>query len=481
MNERARPKIELRTVKDSAREAETNAALSRLPSVDAVLSARRSAPTPFSQPAIVESIREVLATLRDRLRAGDPVDAAEILPEAIREAAHERLLVVSRSALRRVVNATGVVLHTNLGRALLADSAIAAVRDAAGNAVNLEYDLERGTRGDRDDLVEAHLCALTGAEAATVVNNNAAAVVLVLNTLARDREVLVSRGELIEIGGSFRIPDIMAASGARLREVGTTNRTHLSDYCAAIGPDTALLMKVHASNYRIVGFAASVELRELAALASSHPGVAVVEDLGAGAIVDLASFGLAAEPVLRARLRDGADLVLASGDKLLGGPQCGIIAGRADLVARLRRNPLKRALRCDKLTLAALEATLRIYRYSAAPEREVPTLRYLTRSLDELREIGEAAIVMLADRLGSAWTFELAGCEAEAGSGSQPAAPLPSIAIAVRSSDATASQIERVFRSADPPVIGRIHAGDFLLDLRLIERPSDLVPAVVTR
>ncbi|MBI5506886.1 MAG: L-seryl-tRNA(Sec) selenium transferase, partial [Deltaproteobacteria bacterium] len=375
-----------------------------------------------------------------------------------------------------VINATGVVLHTNLGRAALASSAIDAVVAAASGACNLEYDLARAGRGDRDDLVEEHLCALTGAEAATVVNNNAAAVILVLNSLAEGREVVVSRGELIEIGGSFRIPDIMAKSGARLREVGTTNRTHASDYRDAIGADTALLMKVHASNYRMIGFCSAVELEELAALAAGHPGLLVVEDLGAGALVDFSKWGLPAEPVVADRLSAGADLVTCSGDKLLGGPQCGIVVGRSDLIARLKRNPLRRALRCDKMTLAALEATLRLYRFSPDFERQVPTLRALLRPLPELRALGQAALPLLARSLGPEVTLELVSAAAQAGSGSQPEVAIDSLAIAVSSPKLSAQAIAALFRAGDPPVIGRIERDVFLLDLRTIDDPAELVP-----
>lgn len=458
------------------------AALSRLPSVDAVLASTAAAGlASWSRRAAVDSVRDVLASLRERLRGGESVDESALEPAAVAAAALARVEEAARPRVRRVVNATGVVLHTNLGRAWLAESAIDAVAEAARGGVNLEYDLDRGQRGDRDRLVEEHLCALTGAEAATVVNNNAAAVILALNSLAEGREVVVSRGELVEIGGSFRIPDIMKKSGAVLREVGTTNRTHLADYRAAIGPDTALLMKVHASNYRIVGFSSAVEVHELSALAAGFPGVAVIEDLGAGALLDLAAHGLAPEPVVADRIRAGADLVLSSGDKLLGGPQCGILVGRRELVDRLRRNPLKRALRCDKMTLAALEATLRLYRFSAAPEREIPTLRYLLRPVDELRVVGERAIPLLQTRLGVDWSFELVASDAEAGSGSQPDVPIPSLAIAVRAAGKSAAAVDRLFRAAAPPVVGRIRDDVFLLDLRLIDDPQDLVPNAATR
>ncbi len=456
------------------RGADVSAALASLPSVDAVLA--DGALDHWSRRAAVSAVREVVASLRDRLRSGEEIAAESLSREQVSAAANARLEARARPRLRRVVNATGVVLHTNLGRAVLSDEAVEAVALAASGACNLEYDLARGERGERDSLVEEHLCALTGAEAAVVVNNNAAAVLLALSALAAGREVVVSRGELVEIGGSFRIPEIMEASGARLREVGTTNRTHLADYRRAIGPETALLMKVHASNYRIVGFSSSVELADLAALAGEHPNLFVIEDLGAGAIIDVAAHGLAPEPLLGDRLRSGADLVLASGDKLLGGPQCGLVVGRAHLVARLRRHPLRRALRCDKMTLAALEATLRAYRFSPHPESEIPTLRYLLRPLDELRAVGQRAAALLSRRLGAGWSFDLVETEGQAGSGSWPDVGLPSLAIAVRSSERSAPAIERLFRSAEPAIVGRIADDTFLLDLRLVDDPDDLVP-----
>jgi L-seryl-tRNA(Ser) seleniumtransferase len=462
-------------VRTSRTHSEASSAYSMLPSVEAVTSGSAGLAL-WSRTAATGAVRDVVDALRARIRDGQSVAAEECTADAVAQAAAARLQAAAAPRLRRIVNATGVVLHTNLGRARLASEAIEAMRLAASGACNLEYDVDRGARGDRDSLVEEHLCALTGAEAATVVNNNAAGVVLALHSLAHGREVVVSRGELIEIGGSFRIPDIMAASGARLREVGTTNRTHASDYRRAIGPDTALLMKVHTSNYRIVGFASAVELGELATIAREHPGLAVVEDLGAGAIVDLRDYGLAGEPVVADRLEAGADLVLASGDKLLGGPQCGIVVGRAELVDRLRKNPLRRALRCDKTTLAALEATLRLYRFAPDVAQAIPTLRYLGRPLEELRRVGEEALTLLRHVPGEAWSVELVPSAGEAGSGSWPGAEIDSLAIAVRASGRSATQIEKHFRLSDPPILGRILDDTFLLDLRLIDDARDLVP-----
>ncbi len=418
---------------------------------------------------VVQALRGVLDDIRSTVATGAEVPA----PEAILSSLATLLERDGRPRLTRVVNATGVVLHTNLGRAVLAEAAVEAVVAAARGASNLEFDLVTGRRGERDALVADDLCALTGAEAALVVNNNAAAVLLVLNALAVDREVIVSRGELVEIGGAFRIPDVMAKSGARLREVGTTNRTHPDDYRRALGPHTALLLKVHTSNYRVVGFTAAVDLPALVAL-GREANVPVVEDLGSGALVDLSAYGLPREPIVRERIAAGADLVTFSGDKLLGGPQAGLIVGRRDLVARLAESPLRRALRPDKLTLAALGATLRLYREAPDVTTAVPTLRWLTRSLADLEAVGREAAPRLAARLGAGYQVTVVVSEGEVGSGALPGVPLPSRALAVVHPDVPADRIAARFRSARPPVIGRVHDGRFLLDLRGIFAPSDL-------
>jgi L-seryl-tRNA(Ser) seleniumtransferase len=419
---------------------------------------------------VVETIRALLDELR---RAAVDEAAFPGEDEVLRRVAC-RLAAASASRLVRVVNATGVVLHTNLGRALLAEDAIAALVSAARHPTNLELDLVTGRRGDRDALVAEDLCALAGAEAALVVNNNAAAVLLALNTLAPEHEVLVSRGELVEIGGAFRIPDVMAKSGARLREVGTTNRTHAEDYRRALGPATALLLKVHTSNYRIVGFTATTDLAELVAI-GREAGVPVMEDLGSGALVDLSDYGLPREPLVRERIAAGADLVTFSGDKLLGGPQAGVVVGRRQLVERIAANPLRRALRPDKLTLAALAATLRLYRESPDLAAVLPTLRWLTRPLVEMEAVGRAAAAALAGRLGTGYRVTVVVSECEVGSGALPAAPVESRALAVEHPDVAAERIAARFRAARPPVLGRIHEERFLLDLRGIFDPAELL------
>jgi len=400
-------------------------------------------------------------------RDGPPRDRAAMVDAVVRAAA--RAVAADVAVLGPVVNATGVVLHTNLGRAILAESAIEALEMAARSAVNLEYDLETGGRGDRDTIVEDQICALTGAEAATVVNNNAAAVVLALNSLAQGREVIVSRGEMIEIGGSFRLPDVMAKSGAILREVGTTNRTHPGDYADAIGPETALLLKVHPSNYRVVGFTSEVTLEDLVEIGRAR-GIDVMEDLGAGALLDLKQFGIPREPIVRERIAAGAAVVTFSGDKILGGPQAGVIVGRRAAIDRIKRNPLKRALRCDKLTLAALAATLQLYLRSGDLAAELPTLRILSRRASEIAAIAPRAREIVAERLGDGYSVEIVDAASQVGSGAMPVEELKSVALRVTHPDRSASAIAAMFRHAR--IIGRVVDDSFHLDLRTIEDPA---------
>jgi L-seryl-tRNA(Ser) seleniumtransferase len=350
-----------------------------------------------------------------------------------------------------------------------------AVAAVGGQPVNLEYDLSAGKRGRREGAVEALLTELTGAEAATVVNNNAAAVLLGLNTLADGKEVIVSRGELIEIGGSFRIPEIMAKSGATLKEVGSTNRTHPEDYEKAINDKTALLLKVHTSNYKVVGFTAEVALEELVALGTKH-NIPVMEDLGSGALVDLSRYGLPKEPLVGERIQAGADVITFSGDKILGGPQAGLMVGKKSLIARMNKNHLQRALRCGKLTLAALEATLRLYRQSPDITAAIPTLKAFTRPLDEIRMIGEAILPRLRQALDKEFTIRLENSTAQIGSGALPTEELPTVVIAIEHKTLGAKSVAQKFRAAQPPVIGRIKDDLFLLDLRTIFDPEDVVP-----
>jgi L-seryl-tRNA(Ser) seleniumtransferase len=373
--------------------------------------------------------------------------------------------------LRPVINATGVVLHTNLGRSPMAEEAARAAYDAARGYLNLELDLDTGTRSSRQNAVRAGICHLTGAEAGTAVNNCAAATVIVLRALARGKEVIVSRGQLIEIGGSFRIPEIMAVSGAVLREVGTTNITRLSDYEAAVGPNTGLLMRVHTSNYRVRGFTESVPLEDLMVLGRKH-NLPVVDDAGSGAAVDFGRFGLPGEPLVSASVRAGADLVLFSGDKLLGGPQAGVIAGRADLVRQIETDPLMRAFRLDKMTLAALEATLRLYRHPDRALGEVPTLRMLTTPLAELRRRAERLAALLRGVGGL--TVEVRDDVAYFGGGSLPDEALPTVVIALTAAGRSDEEFARRLRTGTPAVVGRVQDGRVLLDLRAVfDRQED--------
>jgi L-seryl-tRNA(Ser) seleniumtransferase len=392
-------------------------------------------------PLAVDVARSVLDRAREEIRAAvDPGDLRARLADELRAARAPRL--------RRVLNATGVIVHTNLGRAPLAEAAIERLADVARGYSNLEYDVSSGTRGSRQDHVAATLRRLTGAEAALVVNNNAAAVLLALAALAEGRDVLVSRGELIEIGDGFRIPDVLARSGARLVEVGTTNRTRPADYENAIGADTALLLRVHQSNFRVVGFTEQPRLEDLATIARRH-GLPLVDDLGSGALVDLPD-----EPTAGAALERGADLVSFSGDKLLGGPQAGIVVGRADLVERLRRHPLQRALRADKLTLAALEATLSLYLDPAAARREVPVLRALEEPAESVRA--------RAQRLSSLVGGDVEETVARVGGGALPLEDLPSFACAVE------EELAARLRIGEPPVVGIVRDGRLLLDCRTL-------------
>ena len=446
----------------------TQQQLRDLPSVSVILDHMRDDVARWGHDAVTGAARAHLEILRAAIQSDEPVvlDLSNI-QQTIRDS----LTDSAQPALKSVFNLTGIVLHSNLGRANLADAAIDAMNRVATGANNLEYDLAKGQRGDRDSHIESLICELTGAEAATVVNNNAAAVLLTLNTLALGKTVPVSRGELVEIGGSFRVPDIMGRSGCRLVEVGTTNRTHLKDYANAIDADTALLMRVHTSNYRIEGFTNTVPETELATLAEEN-NIPFVVDMGCGNLIDLKALGLPHEATAQQTLDHGADLVLFSGDKLLGGPQAGIIAGRANLIASIKQNPLKRALRLDKVTLAALEATLQLYRNPDELVSTLPTLRLLTRAEDDIRQQADRLGPNVSSHLGDSYRVETASVSSQIGSGALPVEVLPSAALSITAANGEDEPLRSLalrLRQLPKPVIGRLHNGSLLLDLRCLE------------
>ena len=433
----------------------------------------------LDSPALSELIAlhgrtSVLAAARGAIDAWRADASPAFSIEQFEQRCRTRVTERAELHLRPVFNLTGTVLHTNLGRALLPQEAIDAVTALMGQAGNLEYNLASGARGDRDDHIEGLLRELTGAEAATVVNNNAAAVLLVLAALAEKKEVIVSRGELIEIGGAFRIPDIMRRANARLVEVGTTNRTHLHDFDAAIGAKTALVMKVHASNYAIDGFVASVPIAELAALCK-HKGVPFAEDLGSGSLIDMARWGLPAEPTPQQSIAAGVNVVTFSGDKLLGGPQAGLIVGDKALIARIKKNPLKRALRLDKMTIAALEAVLKLYRDPDSLAQRLPTLRLLTRPQDEIRAVAERVAPAVAQALGAQASVQVLPCKSQIGSGSLPVDRLPSACIAIgapqgaKRAGSFPDRLAALLRALPRPVIGRVVEGQLRLDMRCLD------------
>jgi L-seryl-tRNA(Ser) seleniumtransferase len=458
-----------------------------LPAVHTLLSAAECQPllTKYGHEQTVAALRTVLADLRAAMLAGPATAgtgpttapgamaaACDASPAAVLDALTQRLAANNAPKLRPVYNLTGTVLHTNLGRALLPDEAVAAVAEALRWPMNLEWDIESGERGDRDNLVEEQLRELTGAEAVTIVNNNAAAVLLMLNTLANGKEVIVSRGELVEIGGAFRIPDVMSRAGATLREVGSTNRTHLKDYAAAASERTALMMKVHCSNYAITGFTSTVELDQLVPLARER-NVPVAVDLGSGTLIDLERFGLPHETTARETIEAGADLVTFSGDKLLGGPQCGVIAGRADLIAAIKKNPLKRALRVGKLTLAALEPVLALYRAPDLLPERLTTLRLLTRPASAMRELAQSLLEPMQAWVGSGYGVSAEEMMSQIGSGALPVDRLPSYGLAVRPAAGVRGDplgvLQRRLRGLPRPIIGRVANDTLYLDLRCLE------------
>jgi L-seryl-tRNA(Ser) seleniumtransferase len=439
----------------------------RLPSVNDVVETAhvQALRREHNHELVVAAIREELADWRRRLAQGDTPDGA-VTPDALAECVGRRLAQELRPKLRPVINATGIVLHTNLGRAPIAEEAARAAYEAARGYLNLELDLETGKRSSRQNAIREWVCRLTGAESATAVNNNAAATVIALRALCRGKEVIVSRGQLIEIGGSFRIPDIMTVSGATLREVGTTNITRLTDFERAIGPNTAALMQIHTSNYRVSGFTKSVSLADMVALGKKH-SLPVIDDIGSGAMLDFARFGFTGEPVARDSISAGVDLVLFSGDKLLGGPQAGILAGKKEHIQKIEKDPLMRAFRLDKMTLAALDATLRLYLDLERALRDIPGLRMLGASLAELRRRAEA----LAGRLKgieALASVTVTDDVAFVGGGSLPDQKMPTCVIEVAARDVSDADFAHRLRIGDPAVVGRIRDGKLVLDLRTV-------------
>lgn len=418
---------------------------------------------------LVLSIRLVVEALRTSILEGnEEITATSLSDHPIIEKVKQSVKSAMTPNLKRTINGTGVVVHTNLGRSLLASSALEHLCEVSTRYSNLEFDLGTGKRGLRYTCVEDILCELTGAEAAMVVNNNAGAVLLCLETLARGKEAIVSRGELVEIGGAFRIPDVMARSGAILKEVGTTNRTHLRDYENAVGDETGLLLKVHTSNYSIVGFTSSVPINDLVALASKHD-IPIMEDLGSGTLIDFSKYGLSKEPTVQESVTSGADIVTFSGDKLLGGPQAGIIVGKKDILDKIKKNPITRALRIDKLTLAALESTLRLYRDEEKAIKEIPTLHMLTLPFVYIEEKAKQLARMLEDLNDPRLCIRLLNLSSRAGGGALPIMDLPSKGIGCSVKGISANAIERSMRENMPPVIGRIEEGLFIMDLRTIQ------------
>jgi len=448
------------------------AVLRKIPKVDDLLTRPEIVDLLAVHPrtVVVEAIRKGLSQFRQdlvRRLASSSVDDSAFSFETLLPLFLQQISNQTQPRLRRVINATGVVIHTNLGRSPLHPSALQHIVDVSKAYSNLEFDLDRGERGSRYVHVEDVLCRISGAEAAMVVNNNAAAVLLVLNTIAEGKEVIVSRGELVEIGGAFRIPDVMKRSGALLREVGTTNRTHLGDYQKAISSETALLLKVHTSNFRVMGFTSDVSLEELVLFGRKYE-IPVMNDLGSGSLVDLTNYGMEKEPTVQEVVRTGVDAVTFSGDKLLGGPQAGIILGKKTVIDLIKMNPLTRALRIDKLTLAALESTLVLFLDEKKAMEEVPTLRMLTLDKRQIKQRGKKLLNRLAKGVGEEATLTLREDRSRVGGGALPLQDLPTIALTVRPHSFSVNHLEEALRKGEPPVIARISRDELILDMRTI-------------
>ena len=442
----------------------------KIPAVDRLLTATQLQHISGEYPRslILKAINQVLDDLRAKIQNGEIESQTQLGLALVSDQVIEKLTMISKASLRPVINATGVVVHTNLGRSILAEKVLRRFRSLSGGYSNLEYDLERGVRGSRYNHVEDILKDLTGAEAAMVVNNNAAAVLVSLETLARGREVVVSRGQLVEIGGSFRIPDVMRKSGARMVEVGTTNKTHLRDYEEVIGPETALLLKVHRSNFELVGFTEDVPLMELVGLGKRN-GIPVMEDLGSGSFVDFSNYGLVREPTVQETLSQGVSLVTFSGDKLLGGPQAGIILGQRELVEAIKKNQLSRALRIDKLTLLALEETLRLYRDERVAVKEIPTLRMISQSHGALTKKADRLFKLIGKLRTDNFSIEFSKGTSMVGGGALPLLELPTRLLGLIPGKLASQVMEARLRSYNPPVITRLEKERVLLDVRTVQ------------
>ncbi len=458
--------------------------LRQIPSVEKILGRSEIIPLceKYSRPLVVKALQNRLEQIRKTIAAtSDPVDDCIQMINPTQKDIENEILILTSPSLKKVINATGVILHTNLGRSILSPELINHLTTVAGSYSNLEYDVEEGKRGSRYSHVEKLLCDITGAEAAFVVNNNAAAVVLALNTLAQDRETIVSRGELIEIGGSFRIPDILKRSGSRMVEVGTTNKTHLRDYESVISEKTAVLLKVHTSNYRIVGFTTEVELPELVKLGRQHK-VPVVNDLGSGSLIDFSPYGLTQEPTVQEVVKTGVDVITFSGDKLLGGPQAGVIVGKRAILKSLIKNPLNRALRIDKLTLASLESTLRLYLDQESVIQKIPTLRMITMTKAELDGRTSRFKEKFLKNLPDTITIKIEDDLSQVGGGALPEQHLPTSVLALQSKAVTVQECEMRLRDHKPPVIARINKDQLRIDLRTVaeEDEEELADALCT-
>jgi L-seryl-tRNA(Ser) seleniumtransferase len=450
---------------------EQQALLRKLPGVDSLieLCARADFFQDIPQTVVVRSIRSVIDDRRRAILSADPsINETSLLDPQMIDAVKHAVRKAMRPNLRPTINATGVVVHTNLGRSLLAAEAVENLVTIASRYSNLEYDLSAGKRGSRYSSVEDLICEISGAEAAMVVNNNAAAVLLCLETIARNKEVIVSRGELVEIGGSFRVPDVMTKSGSILKEVGTTNRTHLKDYQNAIVPNTGLLLKVHTSNYSVVGFTAEVSLRQLVDLGADHQ-LPVMEDLGSGTFIDFSKYGLVKEPTVQESVSAGADVITFSGDKLLGGPQAGLIVGKKKIVDQIKKNPLTRALRIDKLTLAALESTLRLYRDEQKAARIIPTLRMIMVPLQEVQKRARRLADALENMGDARMHIQLIERSSKTGGGALPLMELPSLCVGIQIKGISPNTLEKRMRNNEPPIIGRIESDLFVMDPRTIQ------------